>query len=49
LLALCSDVTDAGVEKVAFSFVDKTVSDLGKVAEVAAALTALMIELKKAS
>lgn len=48
LLALCSDVTDNGVEKVAFSLVDKTVSDLGKVADVAAALTALIVEFKKA-
>ncbi len=48
MVALCSDVTDESLEKTAFSLIEKTVSDMGKVADVSAALTKLIVEFNKA-
>ena len=48
ILAICSDATDESLEKVAFSLIESTVSDMAKVADVSAALTKLIVEFNKA-
>lgn len=47
-LALCSSVKDEAIEKTAFSLIEKTVGDLAKVADVSAAMTALVVNFNKA-